>query len=98
MIDYLLVERALSGVLQRDKLSLEENHFCDGYKPVFEIGRLAQRMAEGYYAHKVAIEIAKDPRANALVSGADDRVSRKDGSGTFTTLAIISTTRALTMR
>src|ERR1700722_899719 len=81
MIDYLLIERALSGTLPKEKLSQEESDFCDRYKPVFEIGRLAHRMAEGYYAHKVAIDVAKDPRANTLVANVDDQVCRNDGSG-----------------
>jgi hypothetical protein len=80
MIDYLLVEQALSGVLRRDRLNFDESNFHDRYKPVFEIGRLAHRMAEGYYAHKIAIEVAKDPRANTLVTGVDDKVCRNDGS------------------
>jgi hypothetical protein len=81
MIDYLLVERALMGSLPIDQLNSDESAICDQYRSIFEIGRLAQRMAQGYYAHKVAIEIAKDPRADALVASADDGVSRKDGTG-----------------
>jgi hypothetical protein len=81
MIDYLLVERALLGTLPLDQLNSEEKDFCARYKSIFEIGRLAHRMGQGYYAHKVAIEVAKDPRADALVSSADDGVSRKDGTG-----------------
>jgi hypothetical protein len=81
MIDYLLIERALMGSLPLDQLNSDEKDFCDNYRSIFEIGRLAHRMAQGYYAHKVAIEVAKDPRADALVSSADDGVSRKDGTG-----------------
>jgi hypothetical protein len=81
MIDYLLVEQALSGIKPTKQLNSEESEFCERYRPAFEIGRLAHQMAEGYYAHKVAIEVAKDSRANNLVSGVDDTVSRNDGSG-----------------
>jgi hypothetical protein len=65
--DYLCIERALSGTLPLNELNTEERHFCDKYRPAFEIGRMAGRMAQGYYAHKAAIEVAKDPRSNSLI-------------------------------
>ena len=53
----------------------------------FEIGRLAERMAAGYYAHAAAIVVATDPRAKALVSVVQPgqavpigEVTRKDGT------------------
>jgi hypothetical protein len=53
----------------------------------FEIGRLAERLAQGYYAHVIAIEVARDPRSNALVGSAPagqavpvSYVTRKDGT------------------
>jgi hypothetical protein len=67
-LDYLLIERALSGVLPLDQLNSEEKDFCHKYKPVFDIGRLAHRMAQGYYAHILAIEVARDPRSKELIS------------------------------
>jgi hypothetical protein len=38
-------------------------------KPIqaaFDIGKMAHRMAEGYYIHLAAIQVARDPRAIAL--------------------------------
>jgi hypothetical protein len=67
-LDYLLIERALSGVLPLDQLNSEEKDFCHKYKPVFDIGRLAHRIAQGYYAHILAIEVARDPRSKELIS------------------------------
>ena len=32
----------------------------------FDIGQMAQRMAEGYFTHVAAIRIATDPRAPVL--------------------------------
>jgi hypothetical protein len=65
--DYLRLERALLGTLPVNELNTEESDFCAKYRPAFEIGRMAGRMAQGYYAHKAAIEIAKDPRSNGLI-------------------------------
>jgi hypothetical protein len=67
-INYLLVERALAGSAPLNELNSGERDFYDKYKSVFAIGRMAHRMAQGYYAHKAAIEVAKDPRANTLLS------------------------------
>jgi hypothetical protein len=36
-------------------------------RTAFEIGRLAERLAQSYYAHAAAIEVASDPRSDALV-------------------------------
>src|ERR1700680_313699 len=66
-VDYLQVERALSGVLPLDQLNLEEKDFFQNYKPIFEVGRLAHRMAQGYYAHTAAMMVAKDPRSDGLI-------------------------------
>src|SRR5215469_5959999 len=66
-VDYLQVEQALSGVLPFEQLNLEEKDFCQNYKPVFEVGRLAQRMAQGYYAHSAAMMAAKDPRSDEII-------------------------------
>jgi len=87
--DYLRIERALSGTLPLNELNQEETEFCDRYRPAFEIGRMAGRTAQGYYAHKAAIEVAKDPRSNGLVPTEVRRgqavpvgdVTRKDGTG-----------------
>lgn len=76
--DYLLIERALSGVAPIDKLSASEKDFCVKYKSVFEIGQIAGRMAQGYYAHKTLIEVASNP-ASSVVSTLGD-VTRKDGT------------------
>lgn len=53
----------------------------------FEVGRLAERLAQGYYAHVIAIEVARDPRSNALVGSAPagqavpvSYVARNDGT------------------
>jgi len=79
MNDYLLIERVLSGTAPIDKLNATEQNFCVRYGPVFEIGRMAGRMARGYYAHKTLIDVASDPRANALVADTGG-VPRKDGT------------------
>jgi hypothetical protein len=88
-LDFLCIERALSGTLPIDELNSEEKDFCGKYRPAFDIGRMAGRMAQGYYAHKAAIGVAKDPRANSVVP-AEVRndpavpvgdVTRKDGTG-----------------
>jgi hypothetical protein len=56
----------------------------------FEIGQVAQRMFEGYFAHVAAIQVAKDPRAAALSPNAqpgeipEGYVFRKDGGGRYT--------------
>jgi hypothetical protein len=87
--DHLNIEKALSGTLAVDTLRPEEREFCAKYRPIFEIGRMAGRMARGYYAYKAAITVARDPRADSLVTGAAGsdqvipvwNVARKDGSG-----------------
>ena len=84
-LDYLLIERVLLGSLPVDQLNVEERDFCQKYKPVFAVGRLAHRMAQGYYAHTAAIEIAKGPHAKALVSETplgqiSSYITRKDGT------------------
>jgi hypothetical protein len=49
--DYLLIERVLLGTEPADKLDAQEREFCAKYKPAFEIGRMAGRLAQGYLAH-----------------------------------------------
>jgi hypothetical protein len=66
-VDYVQVARALTGVLPLDQLNLEEKDFYQNYKPVFEVGRLAHRMAQGYYAQSAAMMVAKDPRSDELI-------------------------------
>lgn len=53
----------------------------------YEVGRLSERMAHGYYTHKAAIAVATDPRAIVLVPEplpgmfvSVDFVPRKDGT------------------
>jgi hypothetical protein len=86
-IDYLRVERALSGVMPLVELNPEERGFCQKYKFVFEIGRMAERRAQGYYAHVAGVEVARDPRSKELISTIPDGqpvpvgyVIRGDGS------------------
>lgn len=84
-LNYLLIERALSGSLPIDQLNPEEREFSQKYKPAFQVGRLAHRMAQGYYAHTAAIEVAKGPHAKALASETPlgqiaSYVTRKDGT------------------
>jgi hypothetical protein len=86
-IDFLLVERALSESLPIDGLNAEEKAFCQSYKATFDIGRLAERLAEGYYAHTAAIEAARHPGAETLISTVSpghpvpvSYVTRKDGT------------------
>jgi hypothetical protein len=67
-VNCLNVERALSGVMSVDELNLNERDIYNAKKPSFEIGRLAHRMAQGYYAHTAAIEVARDPRSKSLAS------------------------------
>jgi hypothetical protein len=83
--DYLAIERALSGTLSIDQLNQEEKTLCRKYKSLFEVGRLAHRMAQGYYAHTAAIAIANGQRAKALASATalgqiSGYVTRKDGT------------------
>jgi hypothetical protein len=87
--DHLNIERVLSGVLPFEELSLEERDFCTKYRPIFAIGLMASQMAQSYYAHRAAITVARDPRANSLIA-AEVRggqavpvgdVTRKDGTG-----------------
>jgi hypothetical protein len=84
-LDYLLIERVLLGSLPIDQLNPTEKDFCQKYKPAFEVGRLAHRMAQGYYAHTAAIEVAKGPHAKVLASKTplgqiSSYVARKDGT------------------
>lgn len=84
-LDYLLIERALLGGQPIDLLNAAEKDFCQKYKPVFDVGRLAFRMAQGYYAHSAAIEIAHGSHARALASETplgqiSSHVIRKDGT------------------
>lgn len=67
-VDCLKVERALLGSLTVDELNSKERDLYHEKKPGFEIGRLAHRMAQGYYAHTAAVEVARDPRSKALAS------------------------------
>src|SRR5262245_52702875 len=53
----------------------------------FDAGQLAERMAQGYFVHVAAIEVATDPRASALAPIIEagqyvpvGYVSRKDGT------------------
>jgi hypothetical protein len=53
----------------------------------YDIGRLAHRMAQGYFAHMAAIQVATDPRAAFLIPSApsgsnitEEHVARKDGT------------------
>jgi hypothetical protein len=53
----------------------------------FDIGQMAERIADGYYTYLAAIQIATDPRAEALSPGAqsgiivpEGYVFRKDGT------------------
>jgi hypothetical protein len=79
--DYLRIEKALMGALAVSELNAAEVDFCKIYRPAFEIGRLAFRMHQGYYAHKAAIEIAKAPGSDGLIPcPAADEVLRKDGT------------------
>jgi len=86
--DHQNIEWALLGTLAVDTLGPEEKEFYDKYRPVFEIGRMARRMAEGYYAYTAAMTVARDPRANSLVTteeGGNQTIPvghapRKDGS------------------
>jgi hypothetical protein len=86
--DYLRIERALSGTVPLGELNAADREFCSKFQPAFSIGRLAGRMAQGYYADKTALEIAKDPRSDSLIppitvpaAVAVGRVMRKDGTG-----------------
>jgi len=78
-IDYLHIEQALSGVLPLDKLNSEEKVFCKKYERIFEVGKMAGWMASGYYAHKAAIEAARDTSQNSNQPILGD-VYRKDGT------------------
>ena len=62
-IDYLKVERALSGTQPIDELNADEKDFYQRYQEVFDLGRMAHRWAQGYYSHVAAMQLARDPRA-----------------------------------
>lgn len=56
-------------------------------QPAFEIGQMAEKVAQGYYTHTAAIEVARDPRAKALAPSLlpnhvvpVSQVMRKDGT------------------
>ena len=67
-INCLHVEKALSGNMSVDELNPSERDLFYAKRPSFEIGRLAHRMAQGYYAHTAAVEVARDPRSKDLAS------------------------------
>jgi len=53
----------------------------------FDAGRLAERLAEGYYSYAAALQVARDPRAKKLIGPAPKGhavpvgyVGRKDGT------------------
>ena len=84
-LDYLLIEQVLSGGQPIDELSPEEKIFCRKYKAAFEVGRLAHRMVQGYYAYTAAIEFAKGPHAKVLAYGTplgqiSSYIARKNGT------------------
>jgi hypothetical protein len=79
MMDYLLIERVLSGTESAAKSNAKERDFCAKYKPAFDIGRMAHRFTQGYYAHQALIDAGSDERANALVE-TTGTVARKDGT------------------
>jgi hypothetical protein len=68
IVDCLQVERALMGIVSVNELNPGEQDIYQVKKPSFEIGRLAHRMAQGYYAHAAAVEVSKDPQSKALAS------------------------------
>jgi hypothetical protein len=88
MINYLHIEWAISGTLAVDALGPEEKEFYDKYKPIFDVGWMAGRMARGSYAYDAAMKAARDPRANSLVTTEEGgnqavpvgQVIRKDGT------------------
>ncbi len=84
-LDYLPIERVLLGSQPIDQLNPDGRSFCRKYESVFEIGRLAHRMAQGYYAHAAAMDFARGPHARDLVSKTPlgqiaGYVIRKDGT------------------
>jgi hypothetical protein len=81
--DYLRIEQVLMGSLATDKLNSEEAAFSRMYAPAFGIGRLSFRMHQGYYAHKAAIEIAKNPDAVAFAPSIDKLLRKDDSSHTY---------------
>jgi hypothetical protein len=61
----------------------------------FDIGQMADRLAQGYFMHLAAIQVAKDPRAVALSPSVEPGsivpvayVGRKDGTRHVFTLHI----------
>lgn len=86
-VNCLNVERHLSGTLATEDLTPAERNLSEKMRPSFEVGRLASRMAQGYYGHAAAIHVAKHPRAKELAPSMSDdgsfrigHVYRKDGS------------------
>jgi hypothetical protein len=56
-------------------------------QPAFEVGQLAQRLADGYYGHMAAITVAGDPKAETLFPAVRPgqmvpvaEIRRKDGT------------------
>jgi hypothetical protein len=86
-VNCLNVERVLLGTMAIEELTPAERVFCEEKRPSFEVGRLASRMAQGYYGHAAAVHVAKHSRAKELAPATSDDgsfpigyVYRKDGS------------------
>ena len=86
-VDLYRVERALSGKLPLDDLTSDEAHIFQREKPAFEVGQLANRLAQGYYAHYTAAIVAQDPAAKDKLTSMrpgqpvpTETVARKNGT------------------
>jgi len=86
-IDYVRIENMLEGNIPIDGISPEENQVLEEERQAFEIGRLADRFAQGYYGHSAAIKIARNPISKALLTTIEpgqcvptETVVRKDGT------------------
>jgi hypothetical protein len=67
-LDYLLIERALSGTISLSELNPDELRIYQAEKAAFDIGRKAHRYAGEFLTLTAAIKVARDPRSNSLLT------------------------------
>jgi len=86
-VDLYRVECALLGNLPFDDLTSEERRVFQREKAAFEVGRMANRFAQGYYAHATAVTVARVPSAKDSLTGmqpnqpiSTETMARKNGT------------------
>lgn len=85
--DLCRVENALSGTLAFDELTSEERLVFQRERAAFAVGRMANRFAQGYYAHVTAAIVARGPGAKDALTCMQpgqpfptETVARKNGT------------------